>query len=163
MDATTRSKALTAAAAVAGVASAVALLPSENRRKMLGRLGILMELAGIQARSLLAGMRDEGTVGEYLGENLDVLRFLKLMYLFRCDVLDTNGDILANPPAHLQHMVRCPCCGARLLRRKAGAPSLAGRPPADRHRCPAPFPSPLRPGGRDGGGKSRGGQRQRRA
>ena len=45
---------------------------------------------------------EQQTWREFCAANLDVLRFLKLVWLFRVDVLDTRGDILSSgAPKHI--------------------------------------------------------------
>lgn len=79
------------------------MLSSKNRHRFLGRLKTFAELSKIQL-SYLFDTSQCVSFGEHISANLDVLRFLKLMYLFRIDVVDTMGDIFSTPPLHLAHM-----------------------------------------------------------
>ncbi len=91
-----------------GVAASLTLLiagtSSDRRRRFFGRLSISKELLSIQLKALVT--RHPGdTLSDMWAANLDVWRFLKLVYLFRTDVLDTCGDYLSRPPAHLRAMI----------------------------------------------------------
>jgi hypothetical protein len=79
------------------------LLSKENRRLFCGRLKIFLELFKIQLGTFRAGRVDGDSLGDFMAVNLDVFRFLKLMYQFRNDEL--LGDVLSRPPPHLAHMM----------------------------------------------------------
>ena len=100
---TSEQKQLVAGSTAALLAVAL-LVPSEAKRKAVGRTKIIFELAQMQLQSLLAG-RDEAdnSFSDYINANLDVFRFLsKVMYAYKCDLLDTRGDYLQTAPPHLQ-------------------------------------------------------------
>jgi hypothetical protein len=88
----------------AALLAAALLFPSEAKRKAVGRAKIIAELAKLQLQSLLAGRADEDTTfGDYVEANVDLFRFLaKVMYAYKCDLLDTRGDYLQTAPPHLQ-------------------------------------------------------------
>jgi hypothetical protein len=89
----------------AAIASAGLLLQEERRRLLVGRLKIYYELVQIQLESLFAGRMEGDSFQDFVSANIDVFRFLKLMYQFRNDVLETKGDILSRPPPHIAHMM----------------------------------------------------------
>jgi hypothetical protein len=78
--------------------------PTEARRKNLGRIRISFRLARMQLKCFSERSSDK-TWKEWFASNVEVLRFMKLMYLFHTDVLDTRGDYLSRPPPHLRAMV----------------------------------------------------------
>ena len=93
--------ATTLSAAFAVVSVLTGLNPFETFRRIVGRSVVLMELVSIQLKMLLYS-RNRTTWTEYFSSNLDVLRFLKLMWLFRTDVLDTRGRIFSSgAPKHI--------------------------------------------------------------
>ena len=92
------------AGSTAALLAVALLVPSEAKRKAIGRTKIIFELAQMQLQSLLAGRNEaDNSFGDYLDANLDVFRFLsKVMYAYKCDLLDTRGDYLQTAPPHLQ-------------------------------------------------------------
>ena len=87
-------------ASLFGVLLAAGTIP-EFCRRALGRVHIVKELICIQVSTVLDPSSNT-SIWDYLSANLETLRFLKLMWLFRVDVLDTRGDIFSSgAPKHI--------------------------------------------------------------
>jgi hypothetical protein len=85
------------------VAALSLMLSPNNRHRLNGRMKTFLELSKIQL-GYLFDTSNCASISEHIAANLDVWRFLKLMYLFRIDEVDTRGNIFLTPPLHIAHM-----------------------------------------------------------